>query len=215
MKDGVEVYGGFAGAETQLGQRDWVQHVTTLSGDIGVPGDSRDNSYEVVSSLSLNASARLDGFTITAGYAEGFNGDFYLQDGGMGNGYDSSPTLTNLIFSSNTGRYGAGGMDNEYGGSPTLTNVTFSSNFAGSGGGGMYNSDSSPTLTNVTFSSNSGRGYGGGWKRQLQFADADQRHLQQQLRHRRRRRVQLLQFADADQRHLQQQLRRRLRRRHV
>ena len=162
LKDGVEVYGGFAGTETQLGQRDWVQHVTTLSGDIGVPGDSSDNSYEVVSTLSLTATARLDGFTITAGNAEGFNGDFFVPAGGMGNGYDSSPTLTNLIFSSNTGRYGAGGMVNEYGSSPTLTNVTFNSNSATDGAGGMYNYDSSPTLTNVTFSSNTGGRYGGG-----------------------------------------------------
>src|SRR5262245_43166547 len=31
LKDGVAIYGGFAGSETQVSQRDWIQHVTTLS----------------------------------------------------------------------------------------------------------------------------------------------------------------------------------------
>ena len=75
----------------------------------------------------------------------------------------SSPTLTNVTFSSNFGRHYGGGMYNDNSSSPTLTNVTFSSNSAESIGGGMVNSFSSPTLTNVTFSSNSaGRYYGGG-----------------------------------------------------
>src|SRR5262249_54017507 len=47
LKAGVAIYGGFAGGETLLSQRDFVQHVTTLSGDIGTPGDSGDNSYHV------------------------------------------------------------------------------------------------------------------------------------------------------------------------
>src|SRR5262249_49166895 len=39
LKDGVAVYGGFAGTETQLTQRVLAQHETLLSGDIGAPGD--------------------------------------------------------------------------------------------------------------------------------------------------------------------------------
>src|SRR5262249_50807440 len=35
LKDGVSVYGGFVGNETQRTQRDPVAHVTVLSGDIG------------------------------------------------------------------------------------------------------------------------------------------------------------------------------------
>src|SRR5947208_1339464 len=35
LRAGVAVYGGFSGAEAQLSQRNWGQHVTTLSGDIG------------------------------------------------------------------------------------------------------------------------------------------------------------------------------------
>ena len=64
--------------------------------------------------------------------------------GGMYNG-GSSPSLTNVTFSSNTARHG-GGMYN-IGGSPSLTNVTISGNTANSGGG-IYNSAGNPILTN-------------------------------------------------------------------
>jgi predicted outer membrane repeat protein len=156
LDGGVAVYGGFAGTETQLSQRDPARNVTTLSGDIGTAGDNSDNSYHVVFSRGLDQTAVLDGFTITAGNANGAG----PQDsgGGMFNFY-SSPTLTNVTFSSNSADYG-GGMDNESS-SPTLTNITFSSNSAGEGGG-MDNESSSPTLTNVTFSGNSASNGGGG-----------------------------------------------------
>ena len=222
LKGGVAVYGGFAGTETGLGQRDWVQHVTTLSGDIGVPDDSSDNSNNVVTSSGLDASAILDGFTITAGNAyKSLAPNLPSSSGGGMYNYASSPTLTNLTFSRNSATDSGGGLFN-YGSSPTLTNVTFYKNSA-TEGGGLFNDFCSPTLTNVTFSSNSATdGGGGGMYNYSQFADADQRHLQHQLQpptygggH-----AQLLQFADggqltgADQRHLQQQLRRLQRRRH-
>ncbi len=44
---GVEVYGGFAGGETALSQRDPVANVTILSGDINVSPNRFDNSCHV------------------------------------------------------------------------------------------------------------------------------------------------------------------------
>jgi hypothetical protein len=189
LLNGVALYGGFAGTETSHDQRDWVAHPTLLSGDIGTTGDSSDNSYHVVTGSGTDASAVLDGFTISGGqggYADGpdvldgggmynhngsptvrnvtFSGNAAAGDGGSGGGMynlNSNPTLTNVTFTGNSGNDG-GGMYNQDS-NPTLTNVTFSGNSADLEGGGMYNQDSNPTLTNVTFSGNSAVwGEGGG-----------------------------------------------------
>lgn len=156
LKNRVAVYGGFAGTETARAQRDPATNATILSGDL-LGNDSGftnngENSYHVVTGAS---EATLDGFTITGGNTSGDSQNY--GGGGMYNG-NSSPTLTNLTFSGNTGTSG-GGMFNDYS-NPTLTNVTFIGN-AGTNGGGMLNSFSNPTLTNVTFSGNTATDGGG------------------------------------------------------
>lgn len=69
LKEGVKVYGGFAGTETQLSQRNWKLNSTVLSGDLGVLNTLTDNAYHVVLSVNLTSAAVLDGFTVTKGYA--------------------------------------------------------------------------------------------------------------------------------------------------
>jgi predicted outer membrane repeat protein len=188
LNAGVALYGGFAGTETARDQRNFSVNITILSGDIDnndsqapiitdlqtVTGNT-SNSYHVVTGVN---GATLDGFTITAGYANGAapnntGGGMYnfysspiLKDiafsgnwgGGMCND-NSSPALANVIFNGNSGS----GMYNMHGSSPTLTNVTFTNNSAGSGGGMSNYNSSNPVLTNVTFSGNSAI-YGGGMR---------------------------------------------------
>ncbi len=48
LKNGVQVYGGFAGTETELSQRDLVVNIVILNGDIGEEGVNTDNSYHVI-----------------------------------------------------------------------------------------------------------------------------------------------------------------------
>ena len=163
LEAGVGLYGGFAGVETELGQRNWETNATILSGNIGITSDTADNSYHVVVGADL---AVLDGFTITGGNANVTTGTF-SQGGGMYN-LDCSPDVTNCTFSGNTASDCGGGMLNSSG-SPTVTNCTFSGNVADNYGGGMYNSGGSPDVTNCTFSGNVANllfwvsgGYGGG-----------------------------------------------------
>jgi len=163
LENGTSVYGGFAGTETLLAQRDPSANVTILSGDLN--GDDSgfanngENSYHVVIGSGADSTAVLDGFTISGGNANGGYPDNI--GGGLYNNL-GSPTLANLIFSGNSVSFGGGGGMHNYGSSPTLTNVTFSGNSASLGyGGGMYNVSSSPTLTNVTFSGNSATNGGG------------------------------------------------------
>jgi hypothetical protein len=157
LQNGVALYGGFAGTETSRDERDWENRITTLSGDLNGDDDgftnNGENSYHVVTGGGTDASAVLDGFTITSGNAASSGGGMYNSQ--------SSPTLSNVTFSGNSAAVGGGGMYNRQS-SPTLSNVTFSGNYGGYYGGGMCNGESSPTLTNVTFSGNSAANYGGG-----------------------------------------------------
>ncbi len=159
LKNGVAIYGGFAGTEIAREERDWVANPTILSGDIGVAGNNSDNSFHVVYGTALSATTILDGFTITAGNTK--SGPMSVLGGGMLNDVNSSPVLTNLTFSNNEADYG-GGMYNSPSSNPTLTNVTFSGNTASYNGGGLYNITCNPSLFNVTFSGNIAATNGGG-----------------------------------------------------
>jgi hypothetical protein len=159
LKNGVALYGGFAGGETARDQRDWETNVTILSGDIGTLGDNSDNSYHVVTGSGTDETAVLDGLTVTGGNADSDSPPNY-HGGGMYNDNTSS-TLANVIFSDNSAVSG-GGMYNDWHSHPMLANSTFSGNSADGAGGGMSNEhDSKPTLTNCTFNGNSAN-YGGG-----------------------------------------------------
>jgi predicted outer membrane repeat protein len=184
MKNGVTIYGGFAGTETAVSQRvnfgDLGANETIFSGDIGVEDDSTDNCYHVFyhpEGTNLASSAILDGVVLEGGNAASDVGGGMCNvnssptlryvtvrnnsagdAGGMSN-EGSSPTLTNVTIRNNSAEYGGGGMYNE-GSSPILTNVFIIDNSAGDGGG-MYNSDSSPTLTNVIIADNTANRGGG------------------------------------------------------
>jgi len=163
LKDGVEIYGGFLGNETDREERDWVSHLTILSGNIDSLDDK--NSYHVVTASGTNSTAILDGFVITLGYADG-SGPNESNGGGMLN-ISGSPTIANVIFQNNYVDNDGGGMYNSNGSNPTLTNIVFDGNEANQAsgaygyGGGMHNDASSPTLANVRFSSNSAVNGGG------------------------------------------------------
>ena len=191
LHNGVALYGGFAGGETSLAQRDPAAHSTVLSGNIDNTGENSDNSYHVVVGSGTNNSAILDGFTVTGGHANGtspndkgggmynhqgspsignvtFENNSATFDGGMYNGGDSGasgigsfPVLRNVVFHENTADEG-GGMENQFYSSPTLSNVTFTGNTAARSGGGMLNyQQSSPSLTDVTFIGNTASAGGG------------------------------------------------------
>ncbi|MFZ5809752.1 MAG: beta strand repeat-containing protein [Chloroflexota bacterium] len=171
LKNGVAVYGGFAGTETLLSQRNWTTNKTILSGDIDNNDTNTDgnsiaetwndiqgsNAYHVVTGSGTNNTAILDGFVITAGQANGSNP--HERGGGMIVS-TGSPTLNRLIFSGNLAASFGGGMFGN--GSPALTYITFSGNSAANGGGMVIFNSSNLTLTHVTFRNNSASSEGGG-----------------------------------------------------
>ena len=177
--NGVSIYGGFAGGETTLGQRDWQNNLTILSGDIGTVGSNSDNSYHILTGVN---GAVLDGFVIRDGKANGSA----PSDSGAGI-YNSaaSPTLVNCTFTANSAQHGAGmynyqsdprlirctltantatnygGAIRNYQSDPRLTNCILNGNTA-QYGGGIHNDESSPLITNCVFTGNSATTLGGG-----------------------------------------------------
>ncbi len=147
LKNGVEIYGGFAATETMRSQRNYTTNVTVLSGDIdqndttdseGVVTDTANiagsNAYQVFNNANVNSSVILDGFTITAGKANQSWDGYQSRRGGMFNDA-SSPSLNNVIFRGNYAYRQGGGMFNRNNSNPSLSNVTISNNFSYYGGG--------------------------------------------------------------------------------
>ncbi|TWI85796.1 putative secreted protein (Por secretion system target) [Lacibacter cauensis] len=143
LKEGVKLYGGFAGTETQLNQRNWKQNVTILSGDLGVVNTLTDNAYHVVLSVNLTSASVLDGFTVTKGYA-------------------TAPGLSTITVSSRVlARFKGAGIYNSNA-ATQFANLTVTQNSADctdtnddSWGAGMVSEMSTSTFTDCLFLSNS------------------------------------------------------------
>ncbi len=149
LESGVALYGGFAGDEMVLDERDIAANPTVLSGDLN--GDDEDdfennddNAFHVVTGSN---GATIDGFIITGGNATNGSDN---EGGGMLNTF-ASPTIANSVFRYNTAADG-GGMANAQS-NPTIINCVFEGNEAGDGGG-IKNTKSDPTITNCLFVEN-------------------------------------------------------------
>jgi predicted outer membrane repeat protein len=122
----IAIYGGFAGWETELEDRDWEINVTTVDGQY-----SGGCFY-------ITADAVLDGLAIINGY---WGPSLYYDSGGVSFSGENL-TITNCTFSENIG----GGI---YGDNLTITNSNFFNNSGGDSGGGVYGRNL--TITNSTF----------------------------------------------------------------
>lgn len=159
LKTGVSLYGGFAGTETLLSQRDWQSHRSVLSGDIGTTGVMTDNSYNVIRGNDTDGTAILDGFVVTGGYA---NGSGTYDKGGGLHISNGSPTIANTTFINNYAANHGGAMVVQYTSAPLVVNCTFSGNSTDWNAGGLANLwYGHTTVVNSTFSNNTGSNGGG------------------------------------------------------
>ncbi|MCP3904488.1 MAG: right-handed parallel beta-helix repeat-containing protein [Planctomycetes bacterium] len=165
---GVALYGGFAGVETERGERDWIAHETTLSGDVGRDDvvnpwpsgwniNTSNAGHVIVASGTTRASV-LDGFTVAdgsggpsgtpAGHPLKFGSGVYIVGG--------SPTIRNCTFTHNLAGFGMGGGVYCLDGSPLIEDCTFEQNYAHSGGGGaiFVVGDSVPEIARCEFLGN-------------------------------------------------------------
>ena len=178
VKSDMAIYGGFAGTETLLGQRNPAANPTVLSADIdnndtsvnGIDADASkivgNNSYHVVvldgTTGTISSSTILDGLTITGGKADGASAQ---QDrgGGVLCNTTCDATLSNLYFAGNNAAYVGGALYHEGASSPIVTNTTFAGNAAANGGAvyQIVGPGTAPVFANVTFAGNSVSDYGG------------------------------------------------------
>ncbi len=142
LKDGVALYGGFAGNETELSQRNWAVNQTIL--------DGRQGGTVVTAPQTATATTRIDGFTIRNGKAAN-GGGIYC--------YNSSLTIANNTITGNTAD--GGDATNDGGGaiycewsSATITGNTITENNAVSAGGGIRCHYSDAIITGNTLRAN-------------------------------------------------------------
>ncbi|MEL6863483.1 MAG: T9SS type A sorting domain-containing protein [Bacteroidota bacterium] len=156
----IAIYGGFDGTETQREDRDFINHICILSGDLD--GDDTDlfgnsiaedishiqgdNSYHVMTVSDRGTDLLVDGFTFTAGKADNAMANWGTEGGGIlirgGFLNSSAPNFANCSFSGNFSDYSGGaisilangdGMGNGNIVSPVFTNCFFFANNSASG----------------------------------------------------------------------------------
>src|SRR5690606_36345752 len=145
------------------------EHESVLSGDIGVPGDSLDNAYHVVTANGVDSTAVLDGLTVRHGTARAATAP-HDRGGGL-LALNGSPTIRHCTFRLNTawgipGQGGGGGGGGMYveGGSPLVEDSVFEDNRGVNGrGAGLHAVASVPVLRRVVFRRNDWSG--------IRFAD--------------------------------------------
>ncbi|RIV17924.1 DUF11 domain-containing protein [Fibrisoma montanum] len=138
MLPDVAIYGGFNGDEMDLTQRPPITpdspSSTTLSGEIGDPTSTADNSNAIIDNrIRLTSTAILDGAVITGPSSNSETGAIRnTSNPSFGSGDVCSPTIRNCLFINN-GPVSSGGVYNVASGStsvasPTLINCVFRNN---------------------------------------------------------------------------------------
>jgi predicted outer membrane repeat protein len=155
----ARIYGGFVGNETQLSQRDFDAHPTILSGEIGDPQTTADNTDSLVVGYDVGPGALLDGFTLTAGSSAVHGGAIYCENAAL--------LIRNCTFTANAAASFGGAVQCSLGAAPRFEDCTFNANSAAGAGGGISGFQNyGLSLTRCTF-----QGHVAGWSAALNLAD--------------------------------------------
>ncbi|MEM7517241.1 MAG: right-handed parallel beta-helix repeat-containing protein, partial [Planctomycetota bacterium] len=166
LSEGVSIYGGFVGTESDPLLREGSAAATILTGDLNgddLPGFTNrgDNSYHVVRGRGITSLTVIDGFTIQGGNADG--GATEPVGGGIYNASLCSPTVRDCTIRDNRASDSGGGVANRLSSSPVFENCVIEDNYAEIGGGGWYDfQNGAPILSGVSFLRNESGSLGGG-----------------------------------------------------
>ena len=152
LPDNVSILGGFDGTETLPTQRNPSLHITTLSGELGMPGVA-DNVNVIVTASTVDFDCVLDGFRIVGAAQYGISVNF------------ASPRLLNLSVTDcgqeidpGLGIYGGGIIIEVATATPVrLTDCEFSRNSASAGGGVYMDNGAVAEFLRCSFNGNAAR----------------------------------------------------------
>jgi hypothetical protein len=141
LKERVNIYGGFAGNETSLAQRDFAAHPTVIDG-----GNLARCAYGDGSTWSNKTNAALDGFTLTRGITRGGPGGAVFLLG-------CAPPIQNCYITNSSASYGGGVACSRS--ALYLNGCRVMDNLASSRGGGVFcDTGGTATVTNCDIARN-------------------------------------------------------------
>ncbi|MEY3367992.1 MAG: hypothetical protein RI973_1147 [Bacteroidota bacterium] len=158
IRNGMKFYGGFAGTETDISQRNIASNPTILSGDIGIPGLNFDNSDFIVDFFNLGAVTSMDGFIIKDAHNDDNLGPVRINY--------STVRITNCQIIGNTSMFSGGlSIDNS---TVIVDRCRFENNNCDFGGGAITAANTTLSVFSSAFLSNKGSNaagayYGGSW----------------------------------------------------
>ncbi len=162
----ITIQGGYAGVnEPDPDVRDVDLYVTTLSGELGNPGEA-DNAYHVLKFFDVDSSVSIDGVTIRNALADGTN--LFERSGAGFFSNSAEPLIRNCVIRDNEAQeFGGGAYALRKG--PIFVLCTFRNNTAGNGGGALFQKGAPNglpavdlVLVNCEFWDNNGGDAGGG-----------------------------------------------------
>jgi T5SS/PEP-CTERM-associated repeat protein/autotransporter-associated beta strand protein/predicted outer membrane repeat protein len=150
MSSFISIYGGFRGDETDISQRDWECNSTILSGNL----PSGTKSFQICK-IMPNATATIDGVTVTAGEAPG--GGVYPDAGAAIFQLDGSVLVVqNCKLENNTTIAKGGAIYNDNHSALSVFDCVFTNNTATVWGGGGIRSGGQLIVDRCLFVGNSG-----------------------------------------------------------
>ena len=172
LRNGVALYGGFAGTETARDERAWTVNLTVLDG--GGLGSV------VTASNATDAATCIDGFVIRNGRAARGAGVYCTNSsptishnvvtqnsasdkgGGVFCEADAAPRVTDNAITGNSASIAGGGIACEGRTFLTILDNSITDNTAGNGGGVYCHDGAVATISSNTITGNSASGHGGG-----------------------------------------------------
>jgi hypothetical protein len=159
MKDGVSVYGGFAGTETARGERDPATYATEFNG-----ASIKGASHALLSGVRISGAEPYPGTVVDSASAENFTlADCVISDNSAGSDYGelstggiaiSSGWVRNCTFFNNSGTTAPVYVPRDSAGTVKVEGCLFYENFGYYSGGVLASGSGVVEIVNSTFFSN-------------------------------------------------------------